>query len=558
MRQPLGSRTLQGAVILLGIWSLVRAHGHDEDGVVREIAATVAAGAPPQLLPSSSSTNISETAPSYFNYQTHGSLLYAHIVFMSIAWVFVLPPALALSIARSRVALPVQISFLVVHALGLVTGAVYNRKTPDLYPQNVHHGLGWLLTIVVAGQTVLGLIGLYARPARKGGQEAYEDEQQTGFIPVSMEALAEYHRIQPAYDTRFSRDSGQGTERVSNSIPSAFSSPRDERPDRQLGEVDHHEDDHLLDDEKSSTKQGQRRWRLWISALTSRASGRVLQIGTIVYNITDRLLLPLGFAGIASGIIVYSGIFHGKHIFNGLAHFVKGGIFVWYGFLTLGRWMGCFADLGWAWNVRPEQKKPTVRRSSIEMPSAEFIESAVIFIYGASNVFLEHLAAWGEAWTAQDFEHVSISIMFFGGGLAGMLVESKRIRNLLNASIMSSMSMVGRPSSSSSSSMDPPKTYRFSMNPFPALIIMLLGMMMSSHHQMSMISTMMHKQRSTRVRNQDVWYAEHNQLCHSGIKQLIESLDFDALARRTLFDKWQLRKIYGSPPRKSIQTIQND
>lgn len=39
-----------------------------------------------------------------------------------------------------------------------------------------------------------------------------------------------------------------------------------------------------------------------------------------------------------------------------------------------------------------------------------------------------------------------------------------------------------------------PRQYRFSMNPLPALIIMLLGKMMSSHHQSSMLSTMIHSQ----------------------------------------------------------------
>ena len=47
----------------------------------------------------------------------------------------------------------------------------------------------------------------------------------------------------------------------------------------------------------------------------------------------------------------------------------------------------------------------------------EGVESSLIFIYGISNVFLEHLSAWGEAWIAQDFEHVAISVLFIGGGL---------------------------------------------------------------------------------------------------------------------------------------------
>lgn len=152
--------------------------------------------------------------------------------------------------------------------------------------------------------------------------------------------------------------------------------------------------------------------------------------------------------------------------------------------------MGCFGEVGWAWNVRPPVG--VVSRRKAAMPSAEFVESFVIFLYGASNVFLEHLAAWGQAWSAQDLEHVSITIMFFGGGLCGMLIESTRIRELLNTTIL--ISPAARLNQDLSNA---PKTYSFSMNPFPGLIILLLGLMMSSHHQASMVSTMIHKQWGT-------------------------------------------------------------
>jgi hypothetical protein len=39
-----------------------------------------------------------------------------------------------------------------------------------------------------------------------------------------------------------------------------------------------------------------------------------------------------------------------------------------------------------------------------------------------------------------------------------------------------------------------PKSYSTSLNPMPALIILLLGVMMSSHHQSSAVSTAVHKQ----------------------------------------------------------------
>ena len=151
--------------------------------------------------------------------------------------------------------------------------------------------------------------------------------------------------------------------------------------------------------------------------------------------------------------------------------------------------MGCFADFGWAWNIKPT--KDIVGRRKARMPTAEFTESAVIFTYGASNVWLEHLAAWGKPWTAQDFEHISITILFFGGGLLGMLIESRKVRSLLNTAILASKEHAPAQVEDSWQS---PKTYKFPMNPMPSLVILLLGQMMGGHHQTSMVSTMMHKQ----------------------------------------------------------------
>lgn len=101
----------------------------------------------------------------------------------------------------------------------------------------------------------------------------------------------------------------------------------------------------------------------------------------------------------------------GHRIYGGLAHWIKGGIFFWLGIFNLGRWSGSFAELGWAWNLRPKQSRPAWR------PSAEFVESALIFTYGSTNVFLEHLGSTSNKWRSQDLEHLSITILFIGGGL---------------------------------------------------------------------------------------------------------------------------------------------
>jgi hypothetical protein len=71
-----------------------------------------------------------------------------------------------------------------------------------------------------------------------------------------------------------------------------------------------------------------------------------------------------------------------------------------------------------------------------------------------------------------------------------MIVESTRMRDLLNNAIASSQAH----SVSHSESWQQPRQYQVSMNPLPALIILLLGKMMSSHHQDSMVSTMIHSQ----------------------------------------------------------------
>jgi hypothetical protein len=47
----------------------------------------------------------------------------------------------------------------------------------------------------------------------------------------------------------------------------------------------------------------------------------------------------------------------------------------------------------------------------------ETLECALIFVYGITNIFLEHLTAWGQAWSPMDFEHVAVSLLFIGGGL---------------------------------------------------------------------------------------------------------------------------------------------
>ena len=435
--------------------------------------------------------------------------MYAHIVLMIFAWAFAMPVALMLSVARSRYHLPAQVVFHILNGLGVFTSFVYNHSTPDLYENNSHHPIGWVVTSFTIVWSLMSFFVAYGEYKSKQVADAVH-----GSHSMTSQTMAQFSRRFPQYsDSRHSRDSGHGTERNSTSLLGSRQNSSDSvyhKPDEQESPL---RDEERGDEEEEPEKHallGNNRVDRFISHTVKRfATARSSKAVRFTQIVLEKFLLLLGFLAITSGIVVYGGIFRKQEIFSGLAHFIKGGIFFWYGLLTLGRWMGAFSEFGWAWNVRPAY--PLVSRWKSRVPSAEFTESFVIWLYGASNVFLEHLNSWGKAWSPQDFEHVSITILFFGGGLLGMLIESSRARELMNTTIVVQMEReeevagASRFEHASAAAEEPdhmqlweqPKTYRTSLNPLPGLVIMLLGIMMSSHHQNSMVSTMMHAQWGT-------------------------------------------------------------
>ncbi|KAI1175323.1 hypothetical protein F4777DRAFT_337588 [Nemania sp. FL0916] len=434
----------------------------------------------------------------YFAHPEHVTAIYAHIGIMVIGWVFMLPTAVMLSIARSRYTLAAQFLFLLANAIGVLTGIVYNANTPDLYPNNAHHKLGWLVTWVVGAQVLVGLVGRVAGFMSTSSRQNHGREEQQSFIPVSTEAMAEHHRMHSGGHSspyRESNDSGHGTERNTESLRSAsvstmvgLESPI-ELSDRRREYNEDDEDDEDLPFKPAEMQPSSVSWS-FVVKMASRVPIKAWKAVMLGYGVIDRIILILGYVTLCTGLITYARFFEGHEVFSGLAHWIKGGIFVWYGILTLGRWSGSFGELGWAWNVRPKQRSQKWR------PSAEFVEGALIFTYGATNIFLEHLGSTDSTFSSQDLEHVSITVLFIGGGSLAMLIESSRIRELLNTT--TTEASLSHPSHAYSdeerAALEPPRQYEFSINPIPALVILLLGIMMSSHQQQTMISTMVHKQ----------------------------------------------------------------
>ena len=268
-----------------------------------------------------------------------------------------------LSISRSRYSLHVQFLFLALNAVGVFLITIYNASTPDMYPGNAHHKLGWILTWVVSAQIVIGVISAYT------GRKDNKRDERTTFMSISTEAMEEYQRMQNlrlGESYRFSNDSGQGTEPNTESLRSQSISSRGEYDHPQVRQEPDADDN---DVEKQGLMHGSKVDKYLSKKLSELLSRKVLRFLQFFYDVVDRLILILGFAALATGIITYGGLFvsllrlnqgrcanchqMGAEVFSGLAHFIKGGVFFWYGILTLGRWAGCFADIGWVCLLQP-------------------------------------------------------------------------------------------------------------------------------------------------------------------------------------------------------------
>ncbi|KAI5460251.1 hypothetical protein BGZ63DRAFT_386828 [Mariannaea sp. PMI_226] len=479
------SRSATALILLISLLPLVVAHGGSGRDDSMSMDMSGGGGHSNQSHQVDTPKDESEYPPSYFSHPDHVGAIYAHIALMTLAWVFILPIAVMLSLAKSRFTLIAQFVFLAANALGILVGTIYNASTPDLYPNNAHHKIGWIITWVVSAQVLITVVGWVPRVIQRSESQTPSDRQ--AFLPVSIHGARYHeqdgHQLSPY---RHSDDSGHGTERNTASLRSNSLSTLDDVDDVPM--QSHHKE---YEDEEDDLEMMPVSPVTQKSALARHAAklvtSSIWKYLDISARVINRIILPFGFIAFSTGILTFGRFFEGHATFSGLAHWIKGGVFFWLGLFTLGRWSGSFAELGWAWNVRPKKAGTKWR------PSAEFVESFLIFFYGSTNIFLEHLAGWGGKWTATDMEHISITVLFIGGGMCGMLIESVRVRDLLNMTVDLPEANSHHNDEETGHS-QPPDTYKFSLNPIPALVIMLLGVMMSSHTQHNMISGMVHKQ----------------------------------------------------------------
>lgn len=213
------------------------------------------------------------------------------------------------SVARSRLALPVQFMFLVVNAFGLLLGVIYNNQSPDLYENNVHNKIGWIAIWVMVVEVFMGLLFAYADKDNHSNNSKHSrgsTYERVAFLPVSTRDSAG-HRY------RWSGDSGQGTERSSSSSSEGGHHFDSEDFEKHLDDM--HGGGGDDDGDVGAVSETRRFFRIAFldRFLTKRVpsllSHRVLKAMRVIHLIIERTILILGFIAVTSGAVVYGGIF---------------------------------------------------------------------------------------------------------------------------------------------------------------------------------------------------------------------------------------------------------
>lgn len=447
--------------------------------------------------------------------------------------------ALALRAAESSLAPMASLVYLVSLGASLVMSQLYRAMTPRLYPSNAHGGLGYAIfwiSLVVLGRDVLRLLVQMAATLR-----AVQGKSKTWSVKTVVSALSppsverydavEEERMLSAQDGDSDALETEAESRRGSKSPHrvhfAQEQPTDAHGVLPRGASSHHGPG----DQPSPSStlcntprmpifgelhQSSQAWKVFGGSGSDervaswrrfddhpgaptkkarsgrRATAAQLLRSLVRYSLVTvaRSLPVLSFAAAYTGLAVYTGSCRGPYGNTCIAHGIKGGIFFWYGLLSFGRYLGAYADLGWAWNRQPSAS----RKGEPTAVSAEFVECLVIFIYGATNTWMERFnAAPGDPYSVKQVQHISIAVMFWFAGLMGLVLEMRTLKKLLALPVALKQVQMAEEHDGGQSSMvtcqealdmpSPPPSYSASFNPFPALVIGVTGVAMAAHHQ---------------------------------------------------------------------------
>lgn len=425
-----------------------------------------------------------------------------HVITITLATAVTYPVSLVLNNVRSNWYLPMlSVHFLVVIS-SLISLSVFGSSFPeDWYPHNAYAKMSWILLFV----TILHFVSAIITQATKWviGDDELDEYFGTNFIPLND--YNAQHEQGGSSSPELPRDSvGSPTTTLIDQHKNAEDFKTKYQDDANFGEL--YDEEFARDIEqrvasssglaikhksKTSTKRDNYLSKVFSNPMVQKCAHRFGQLFKLIFRMLNYPMLMYLLINLAVGVAVGSLFGKGIRVFNLLAHWIKGGVFLSIGLVSLARYCGFGAHNGWSWN------KTIIFKNQVKSDSfwyritphgtitMEGLESFLIFFYGSTNVFLEHLSNPGGEWAAKDLQHVSIAFMYIGCGLCGLLAEYKlsdwRYSHVLKHTNISSDAIhAGSPG--------------YSPNPFPAFTIFWTGILMSQHAQASQTSTTIHVQ----------------------------------------------------------------
>ncbi|KAJ7610487.1 cytoplasmic protein [Roridomyces roridus] len=392
------------------------------------------------------------TPPSYYTAdwedatlaaERHPGLMIAHGLFMCLAFFVFLPMGMALRSVKHRMHRLAVLAQWICTIVSLAYASVYRKLTPNMYPGQAHSKHGYVVLLIALGITSIDTAALLRRVFCfvRAGPFTFR-----GFFDVLRGA----HRA--------SESEYIGLMDEEDQVKSVDSSEPEYAHSNGSSECDIGSDDTLHD--------------AYIQRRTPRS--RLHRVLKAAFITVEWSLLFCGCSTLFSGIAVYTGGCRDKILSGCLGHLIKAGIFWSYGLLNFARFLGFGAGMGWAWNRAPSPGYPT----------AEFVESLVIFLYGITNTWMERIgSAPGSPYSTKTVQHIGIAVMFWFGGLLGMAIESKRLRRWFAAHALDTPDSESHLGSES---------HTVSFNPFPALVIGVTGAVMAAHHQEYLFQVQIH------------------------------------------------------------------
>jgi hypothetical protein len=200
-----------------------------------------------------------------------------------------------------------QLIFLAANALGVLLGAVYNANTPDLYPGNAHHSIGWIITWVVSAHVVVSLIGRAAGALKCSSHHMTREKRR--LLPLSAEALEHsqtYHLDEGIGQGGLATSESDRSHSGSTAVDEEEGLPMPS-PYKEYGNDD--DDQEELEEIPLANRVLGRRLGVRFGKVASFCSLKTWKYIEFGYRAVDRIILPFGFVAFTTGIVTYGRLF---------------------------------------------------------------------------------------------------------------------------------------------------------------------------------------------------------------------------------------------------------